>query len=117
VSQGGRFAVFAVFVNTGYGSPDSAAPLIRERLEEIDSALPAYGFCAMNEWDDTSSARTRIRTWVVDFVAAVAAALGMIGIHGVLALLTPLAGRIWCTPGADGQPGSLIGSCWGKDPG
>jgi putative ABC transport system permease protein len=90
ISQGDRFSVFAVFVKTRDGSPAAAAPLIRERLREIDSALPAYGFRSMNDWIDTSSARTRIRTWVLALLAGVALALGMIGVYGLLAYLVTL---------------------------
>jgi predicted permease len=110
LSQGGRFAVFALFLRTRDGSTEAAAALIRAKLREIDSALPPFGFRAMNDWVDGTSARNRIVTWVVTLLAVVALALGIIGVYGVLAYLVALRRHEFGVRLALGaRPGNLLG--------
>jgi len=89
ISQGGFFAVFSVFVRTNERA-ETAAPLIRERLKEIDPNLPPFRFRPHRDWVSNNSARARIRTWVVGFLAAIALGVGTLGIYGVLSYLVTL---------------------------
>jgi ABC-type antimicrobial peptide transport system permease subunit len=89
IAQGGFFAVFTLFVQLD-GGPESAVPLIRARLREIDPNLPAFQFRPLSEWVENNSAPARIRTWVVTLFAVFGLAVGVMGIYGLLSYLVML---------------------------
>jgi putative ABC transport system permease protein len=85
-AQFGFFPLFNVVVRTE-GPPEAAATLIRERLKTHDPNLAAFDVQSMHHWVDRSASLMRIRTRLVTLLGAIALALGVIGIYGVMSYL------------------------------
>jgi putative ABC transport system permease protein len=66
------------------GDPSSMAATARREVAALDPALPVYSLGSMRELVDRSMARTSITALMLLVAAAVAMALGAIGLYGVV---------------------------------
>jgi putative ABC transport system permease protein len=88
-AQFGRMAVLRILVRT-QGDPESAIPILREKLKQIDPNLVAHGFRSMSQLVEDNSATARIGSGIMVLLAGVALCLGVIGIYGVISYLVAL---------------------------
>lgn len=67
------------------GDPTSVLPLIRQRVRDLDPALPLATVRTMEEWLSTSASPSRLNAMLMTAFALVALLIAAIGIYGVLA--------------------------------
>jgi putative ABC transport system permease protein len=67
------------------GVPTSILPAVRQKVREIDPALPLSNVRTMDEWLADSAAQPRLNAVLLVVFAAVAMLIAVIGIYGVLA--------------------------------
>lgn len=67
------------------GDPASVLPLVRQRVRELDPALPVSSLTTMEEWVSAGAAPSRLSTVLMAAFALVALSIAAIGIYGVLA--------------------------------
>lgn len=68
----------------GGGDPSALAPAVRSAISELDDALPPQRVATVNELYAASAARRRFAMSLTSAFAAIALALGTLGIYGVL---------------------------------
>lgn len=69
------------------GDPDAQASAVRRVMASVDGSVPVYGIKSMDASVAQSVSLTRFSTFLASLFAAVAIALGMIGIYSVLAYI------------------------------
>jgi putative ABC transport system permease protein len=65
--------------------PTSILPAVREKLHELDAALPMSSVRTMDEWVSNNAAQPRLNAILLAVFAVVAILIAAIGIYGVLA--------------------------------
>jgi putative ABC transport system permease protein len=80
----GRVPVMDVAVRTE-AKPESVLPMIRQRVHELDAALPISTVRTMDEWVSNNAAQPRLNAILLGIFAGVAMLIAAIGIYGVLA--------------------------------
>ena len=65
--------------------PTSLLPVVRQKLQELDPALPMSSVRTMDEWVSNNAAQPRLNAILLTVFAAVAMLIAAVGIYGVLA--------------------------------
>jgi putative ABC transport system permease protein len=66
------------------GDPESALPVVRARLKEIDPAMPMANARTLDDWLHRATAQPRLQSTVLGAFSAMAFLLAAIGIYGVV---------------------------------
>ena len=67
------------------GSPEAIVPSLRQKVRELDPALPLANVRTMQEWISNSAAQPRLNARLLTLFAAMALLIAAIGIYAVLA--------------------------------
>jgi putative ABC transport system permease protein len=80
----GRVPVMDIVVRTE-AQPESVLPTVRQRVHELDAALPVSTVRTMDEWVSNNAAQPKLNAILLAVFACVAMLIAAIGIYGVLA--------------------------------
>ncbi len=67
------------------GSPESAVPMLRETMRELDPSVPLANVRTMEDWISNSAAQPRLNARLLGLFAALALLIAAIGIYAVFA--------------------------------
>src|SRR6185369_15188312 len=80
----GLTAAMGIVVRTD-APPTSLLPVVRQKLHDLDPALPMSAVRTMDEWVSNNAAQPRLNAIMLAIFAGVAMVIAAIGIYGVLA--------------------------------
>ncbi len=79
-----RIVVMDIVVRTG-SAPDAVVPMLRERMRELDPAVPLANIRTMEDWITNSAAQPRLNARLLGLFAGLALLIAAIGIYAVFA--------------------------------
>jgi predicted permease len=79
---------FGLLLVETHGQPASTVSAVRQRIGELDSALPILSVSSVAEHMNLLLYEDRRNAWVALAIAILASMLGAVGVHGVVSLVT-----------------------------
>jgi putative ABC transport system permease protein len=67
------------------GAPESAVPMLREKLRELDPSVPLANIRTMEDWISNSTAQPRLNARLLSLFATLALLIAAIGVYAVFA--------------------------------
>ena len=80
-----RLVVMDVVVRAAGRSPDTLIPVLRQKVRDLDAAIPMSNIRTMQGWISDSAAQPRLNARLLGLFAAIALVIAAIGVYAVLA--------------------------------